>query len=545
MPPKDIYVHPSVEALGADVADAISRLVPVRFKTCLNPAATLPGDILLSVSGDDRVLETIASTGVRYFHVTQARLTLEYAWERMVRFTNSNQVDETLRGRSIQHNALACLSKIDIRSGDEILAHYGDLPVWVLRRHGGKSGHIVSVPVPQLGAGEQVFDYMNGYHFMQLLPLLHFLRQLTGELSWTLPPVRACIMFDDPNLHWPSYGFLSYRKVIEQAVRDRFHVAIATVPLDAWGLHSSTIKLLKVNSRYVSLLIHGNDHTHCELGQPRSADECLRVLAQSLRRIDKLERVSGLHVDRVMVPPHEALSRGMLNSMSAMGFEGICLAPWSLRHWNPKRNWPPTFGLETADMASKACPIVARYALSERCEGPVVICAFLGCPIVLSEHHNAVANGLGLLSAAAAVVNSLGDVHWCGVEEMLRSNYTWRRDGATARIRPYSARFALHVPQGISTVSMERCDDSDETSDGTHTWICVRRHTGKGDNAVESGTSFDVVPGDTVELILRKSGTVDYRLVHPPKFSAWAVGRRLLCEGRDRLSVLKLGRRLA
>jgi len=38
------------------------------------------------------------------------------------------------------------------------------------------------------------------------------------------PPLRACFVIDDPNLHWPSYGHLDYRRMAEHARRGGYHV---------------------------------------------------------------------------------------------------------------------------------------------------------------------------------------------------------------------------------------------------------------------------------------------------------------------------------
>ena len=99
------------------------------------------------------------------------------------------------------------------------------------------------------------------------------------------------------------------------------------------------------------------------------------------------------------------------------------IVPVTMVNWNPRREWPSAFGLEMAEMMESGLPVLDRYRLSHACEGPSVISALLGGPIVLVEHHKAVEKGIELLSGAAHVVNSLGDVRWCGTEAMLRSNY--------------------------------------------------------------------------------------------------------------------------
>src|SRR5262249_12861328 len=160
----------------------------------------------------------------------------------------------------------------------------------------------------------------------QLLPLLQFFRKETEEIGWRHAPLRACFTLDDPNLRLPSYGFLNYRELIEQAQKHQFHVALATVPLDVSSAHSSTVSLIKRNSQRVSLLIHGNNHTRAELGWSPSRERSLAILTQSLSRIEWLEKTTALRVDRVMVPPHNAFSDKVAPLLLALGFEGAAVA---------------------------------------------------------------------------------------------------------------------------------------------------------------------------------------------------------------------------
>lgn len=535
-----IHVHPCVERLGDAIGEALARLTSIQFKSCADPADLRAGDTLLSLSGDDGVLDEISKARLCCFHFTSsiARPRSEDAGA-TVEFASSTSLDKLLRGRRIPHRAMPKLPAVRVESGDEVLALFDGEPVWVLRRTTGLAVHIASAPWPQLAAGEQPFDYLNAYHFIQLLPLLHFLRDVTADSGWVRPPLQACLMFDDPNLHWSSYGFLSYAELIRRAREENFHVTFATVPRDAWRPHSRTVNLFKENREYVSLLVHGNDHTRNEFGQKRTRDGHLRVVAQSLQRIENLESISGLRVDRVLVPPHEALADDVLMPMLFLGFEGVSLSPWSLRNWNPKREWPSTFGLETAEVMEGGFPSLARYYWSGPCEGPAVISAFLGGPIVLCEHHGAVADGLELLSSAARVVNSLGEVRWCGTQAILRANYWRRRENATLWVRPYSTRIELQVPEDVRSVALAAPEGTDDLDAGRSSWVLNRPGKETPSTRVQTGERFSAVPGETIELVCPNLGSLDHRGLTMPGFDLWALSRRILCEARDRLLALK------
>ena len=388
-PRKNIFIHPSSDLMDPLLREAMTCLAPVRFVDCPDLAACKRGDAVISLSGNDETLQTMMRGGLRCFHI--AKGTAESnpaAGGACVRFGNSDHLDRIFRNRTISHKVPPDLSVIRPEAGDEILASFDERPVWILKRGTDVSADVVSAPLPKLTDREQPFDYLDGQQFIQLLPLLHFLRQVTTDLAWTRPPLRACMMFDDPNLHWTSYGHMSYRELVKQAKAFGYHVALATVPLDAWGPHNRSVHLFKNNPEHLSLLIHGNDHARQELGQTRPPEEYFQLLAQSLQRIVRLEEKTGLKIARVMVPPHEALSEAALAAMLALGFEGASLTPWMLRYWNSKRQWPATFGLEIAEMMD-GFPVLPRFDLSATSEGPIVISAFLGRPIVLFEHHEA------------------------------------------------------------------------------------------------------------------------------------------------------------
>jgi len=421
--------------------------------------------------------------------------------------------------------------------GDEILARCGGNPVWVVRGRPGSSVNIVSVPLPKLADGEIPFDYLHRNRFFHLLPLLHFLREVTAGTGWEDPPLRACLMIDDPNLHWPSYGFLRYEKLLDEAKSGGFHVAFATVPLDAWISHPAAVRLFRSHPEQFSLLSHGNDHSKHELSQSRTEKDYLRLAAQSLRRIDRLEKTTGLHVARVMAPPHGAFTDGSLAALLTAGFEGVCAATGLLRKGNPGLHHS-SFGLRLAEIAAGSAPVIPRFKLDSSCENAIVISAFLNKPIIPVGHHHTAVDGLDLLSHTAEVVNSLGDVRWQSPEKILRSNFRTFREDTTLWVEPYSCRIQLTVPPGITHVGLHV---SENNGNGYSDFAFLTRNGSqvRSDQNV-SNVPQPVMPGDHLEFVSGGLGKVNYREVEHPQFSlsARALPRRLFCELRDRFMPL-------
>ena len=140
-----------------------------------------------------------------------------------------------------------------------------------------------------------------------------------------------------------------------------------------------------------------------------------------------------------MVPPHEALADAAVVPMLSLGIEGVSLTLWSLRDWNPQREWASTYGMGLAEITDGGFPALARSDLNEASEGPIVISAFLRNPIVLCGHHTTVASGLDILTRTASIINSVGNVQWSSAGAILRSNYLHRRDDSTLWVKPSGA----------------------------------------------------------------------------------------------------------
>lgn len=232
----DVYVHPAINRLDPRIKDILESLTPIRLKDCENPFERRPGEVVLNLSAGERVAEELWKRQVRQFLATPSRLERGASGNRSkVVFTASRGLAPLLRNRTLRHAAISNFPVLPKGLHGEVLAYFDRRPVWIEATKNGCVGQIASIPLPELHPGEQPFDYLNGSNFIQLLPVLQFLHKETEKIGWRYPPLRACFTLDDPNLRWPSYGFLNYRELVEQAQERAFHVALATVPLDVSG----------------------------------------------------------------------------------------------------------------------------------------------------------------------------------------------------------------------------------------------------------------------------------------------------------------------
>ena len=445
-----------------------------------------------------------------------------------VRFGTSSRLRQAFRGRELPENKIERLAELKADAADEILASKGDRPWWLFRRRERFAVEMVAVEPPELPEPEYLFDYLDADHWASLLPLLHFVQNISG---WEMPCVRAQFMFDDPNLHWSSYGYINYSQLVEEADYRNFHVSFAMVPLDSWFIHRKTAALFRQKRRRLSLLIHGNNHTYNELVLEGTDARYEELAVQALDRIQKFERRSGIMVQRVIAPPHGACSNKMGRALLRAGFEAACISRGSLMDHNPRLSWRAETGLAPAEFFEDGLPVIPRRRL-KRQPATLLLAALLGQPLILVGHHTDLMNGLGLLAESAELINSLGNVQWAEMGAIAETNYTRRCECEVLRVRMYSRKIRLTVPEGTTQFYIER------------PWLAENRSEQL--SVRKAGQPAELFPAYGGELIPTKPGdeliiASIYPMVIKPgavsvkRVPAWAVVRRQLCEGRDRL----------
>ena len=373
---------------------------------------------------------------------------------------------------------------------------------------------------------------------MGLLPLVHFLRSLLGE-SWKAPPLQASFVVDDPNLHWPSYGFLDYQELATHAIRHGYHVGFAMVPLDGWLVNRRAASLLAENASVLSLLLHGNDHAAHELGRLDDDAQAGAAVAQALRRVAALERRCGVKVERVMVPPYEDCSRPALRAMFRLGVEAASVSrphPWyvgppaesALAGW-----WP-------AELVEGGLPVLPRYPLSgDRDDLPLR--AYLGQPLILYGHHWDFAEGLDVLGQAAHEINSLGDVEWGSLGRVARAGHATQILGDTLLVRMFTRRIAVEVPAGVRElrVCMPEPFGGSRGHQVSHQQGSTRVAFNGGWGVAEP---IAVEAPGQIDLMLMADQPLRACEVSPGRVRPWLSIRRALVEGRDRIEPMRRGR---
>ncbi len=502
---------------------ALEAIFPVRFegrepgqRTGLDAAMVLPGAV--DPSGERPDVPTLIAFDDEDAHAqTRKRVDL----------SETASLDTRLRGHRVTEHTLGRLPQIPSERGVEVLASCEGVPVFAYRPGRRAPTHLVSVAPRELTAMECLRDRLREGRFLALLAWVHFLREVAGASLWRPPPLRAAFIFDDPNLHSTSYGYLNFPELARHAAAHDYHLAFAMVPLDAWFAHPVSARLFRENTHRLSLLIHGNNHVKRELAEPLSEPDRRALLAQALRRVADFERRTAISVSRVMTPPHGACSREMMETMLLAGLEAICISrsfPW-LSRVPPGR---PLTGWEIGDVAG-GFPVLLRYGLSKP-RAELVFRAFLDQPLLLYGHHQDLASGPELLEEAAAMINGFGGVTWTSLSAIAKSNFAVRRTDETFAVRLFTRRAQVEVPEGIRYLVLEASGDPERAARAR-----VLCRDPSGTVSATLSERLPVSSPGTVEISLVSSESFDLSEVANPSWQAWPILRKTAMEARDRL----------
>ena len=512
---------------------ALGELYPIDFRHT-ESANYDAVDALIALDGDVPAGMAAAASGVPAYVAMRDGDAPIRAAGRQVRFGTSALLEACLRGQLMIDRQSPDTRLLVVHAGDEILAHAATQPIWLARPAGPSTCHVVGAALPALARNEFLSQYLNGRRFLGLLPLLHFLRQQVKDIDWDGSASRACFVFDDPSLHWRSYGFLNYRALADHAARHNYFAAVATIPLDAWWVSNGVAATLRASTPRLSILIHGNNHTTYEMLRAHNGADRLAVAAQAMRRMERLARRHGIAFLKIMEAPYGAVAVDMFPHMLALGYEAALCTPELLVQHNPRMAWPATYGLDRSEILGGGLPVIPRIKMSPDWKNDVLLAAFLRQPIVVAGHHYDAAHSMEFLAELAETVNRLEGVAWSDFPEILRNNYRWRRDGETLNVRMYSRRVTLTTPVGVRYLRVQR--PWVEEDRGESLTVVTR----SGTTAVQmAGPLTEEIPlGDAglVEVTSQIEHPLDYSSVHPPFPSPWPYTRKILMEFRDRLS---------
>lgn len=520
------------------ILDALAEALFVRFEPYVRfePADDAGPDGLRALIqiGEDEPADLPA--GLPSLRLPDRLAPAEQLVEDAIRLTLEPGVPMPLRGRTLTERTPPRLTAREPWPHAAPLALSGARPVWWAVGHDGLA-QVSRYALPSLTDGSVLRSELCSERFMSLLPVVALLMRACGA-DREIAPLGACVVFDDPNLHWPSYGHIHYRSLIGHARACGYHVSFATVPRDAWFAHRGAAALIRENPAQISLAVHGNDHTSHELGRLVQARDAELAMAQALRRVTALERRAGVRVDRVMVPPHGRCSEQAVRAMLHVGFEAA-----SIGHPHPWRGSEPsvstTLGWRAAEFVGGGLPVLPRIPISHRSD-ELIFRALLRQPLIVYGHHNDLAGGYQSLERVAAQINSFGAVRWGSLAAIARSNATGRVEARTLIVELGSRRATIRVPAGVDRIAVRI-----PPTHGGVEWTGVRTDMESAPlRPATWGWESDPIALDgrsQVELALVGARSLDPTTLDAPAPRVWPLTRRLLVEQRDRAAALMAG----
>jgi hypothetical protein len=202
---------------------------------------------------------------------------------------------------------------------------------------------------------------------------------------------------------------------------------------------------------------------------------------------------------------------------------------------NPDHAWSPATGLNPAEFLGEGLPVIPRFNIRWDPQTCVRFSAFLGQPVIPVGHHDDLANGPDLLETLAALINSIGEVQWRDMQTIAQTNFCTRRNGEALNLKTFSRRIRVMVPTEVRSLSIHRAWLDDNVGEG----LTLTRPASPPERVDRyEGEHLAVMPGEEVVVSSIHPGQVDPYTIGLSRPSIWAIVRRQLCEGRDRLMPL-------
>lgn len=520
----------------ARLFEALEQLFPITLQVrALDDYTGLHSLILLGASRETAA--AAAQRGIPCFVVLAGKgPTARGSGNNNVQFGKAQSLEACLRGQTLAEPANYEFVPVACEPADEWIASKSGHPVWVHQRSTDSKAPIdfVALPLPVLNEGSYLCEHFNEERFLALLPLIQYLRRITANHGWQAPPRRACLVFDDANLRWRTYGCINFRRLAEHARSWNYHAAIGLIPLDTSWVNTGTATLFLENAASLSLVIHGNNHVYLEMAQKYSDLQRTALLAQAWRRVAKMEHRYGVQVCRLMESPFGVISHEMFKPLVALGYEAATITPRQFLRYNGAERFSASIALHSAECSPGGLGLLPRLRLSSpHWKTEALLAAFLGQPIVIAGHHWDAADGFRLMENIATVVNGLGPVRWCRLTEITRTNYTTRRQGTTLVVRMASRRIELPVPEEVETIQIERL----WLNNGEQEPLTVRFPEGSIPVSQACGrvsAVIHVAGTPWIEVLSPALTLTNPDSVPAPRQGVWPVVRRILTEARDR-----------
>jgi hypothetical protein len=367
-------------------------------------------------------------------------------------------------------------------------------------------------------------------YFSHLVPVVMFLRCAFPHQTWNNPNPVGTLIIDDPLLR-QSYGFLNYKRLLEQMDRDDFSSTIAFIPWNYKRSKKDTANLIKARADRFSICVHGCDHTDGEFATSDSAD-LIRRVSLATQRMDTHRKSVGVAYADVMVFPQGKFSSASLYALKRNNYLGAVnssVLPDDLAS---------AHGLTLGDLL---VPAITKYhafpLFMRRYPGQIVDVAldlFMGKAALFVEHHRCFKDGYETIGRFMAQVHGISPgLRWVSLEEALQLTYLQKDiDAGKTECKLFATRQSVRNATTRERVfEMVRADDGGVPIQGVT--VDGRSHQYKMDGN-QLRLSVAIPPNGTAEVAVHyQRGSVAKTLRTSLRESMRVYIRRHLSEVRD------------
>jgi hypothetical protein len=424
---------------------------------------------------------------------------------------------------------------VNLDSGYRIIAKQEENAIWYIDENQTYKRYYSLIPPCNLENYQSLKDKFNSKDFIQVLPIIAFLRELEEPDSIIYPAPKASIIIDDPNLHRSKYGFIDYNNMVADSKLKGYHINLATIPLDLFYSSKKALKLIKTNNSQLSLVIHGNNHTSEEL-MVNSYTKSYSKLLTIKNRVEKYYKKYGVRIGEIIIPPHGVMSREFLRSIAVFDILGACISrpfPWySGKSGNQvikeNENYSRMFPADIIE----GTPIVPRMKDLE----DVPFKLLLHIPLIPYYHHNDFKKGIDKFGEIVKHINKYADVTWTSLKDIFHSNYIIKIDNKKATVYLFSKQVNIHLPEEIENVRFQIINNIGPSRE-MELWIDGQKLAmDYSDDNIYS--SPEILTKDKRNFMIRINSVseLDMQNLTPERTSLKAIIRRILTEVRDILA---------
>ncbi|MFZ5519446.1 MAG: hypothetical protein ACOY90_22630 [Candidatus Zhuqueibacterota bacterium] len=292
--------------------------------------------------------------------------------------------------------------------------------------------------------------------FMEIAPIMMFLKWIFGEYCWHAPKAMANLTIDDPWLK-NEYGYLNFNALLTEMKLYNFHTTIAFIPWNYDRNDSETVDLFLNNSDRYSICIHGNNHNHREFGGEDVKGSERKIqgyyqeqekdIVQALARMERFKKITGISYGKIMVFPHGIATYMSLSVLKKYNFLATANSrhiPTGIKLPDSQQYMLSNYNIFVNNFLSfrRSKPLTAE---SLNLDYKVAIDLFLNNPIIFYTHHSFFRTSISNFNLTAQVVNSIeSKIEWVNLTKLVQYAYQIRkRNGKSYDINLYSTDFIL------------------------------------------------------------------------------------------------------